>query len=523
MSLDTASPASKTRPILTLVAVCVAGGLLPMSLTGSSVALPGINADLDPAFAQLQWVVNGYNLAFASLMLAAGSLADRVGRRRIFTIGSLLFALASLVSGLAGNVLVLDAARVVAGVGAAAVLTSGSAMLAQTFQGPAMARAFGALGTSFGIGIAFGPFIGGMLVEVGGWRTVFLAHAALSGLVLLATRLMTESHAKVPGRVDWSGTITFTSSLFLFVLAVVEGPQLGWLGPINLMCYAGSAVLLAAFVVVERRQANPMFDLSLFLQSRYVAVCLVPVALAFGFVTLLVLLPSYFMSIDGATAQQAGITMLFLTTPTLVMPTVAGYVSKWVSVRALLVVTLVLVAVGAAWLTVLEPSTSALVLAGPLLTIGSGMGISLAILDAAAVSSVEPERAGMAAGMFNTMRLSSEVVAIAAMGSLLVSLTQSRLADGIGAYTAQGAPDADTVANAIAAGDLQSATASVSGGAQQAFNAFAAGAYTDAFHVALWILAGVCAVAAPVIGWLLRERAPLTVADPSVEVTLVDA
>ncbi|HYS36822.1 MAG TPA: MFS transporter [Pseudonocardiaceae bacterium] len=500
-----ASP-TRTRPVLTLIAVCVACGLLPISLTGASVALPGIGTDLHAGLVPLQWIVNGYDLVFASFMLAAGSMADRIGRRRVFTSGVVLFCLASLASGLLSNIYAVDAARALAGLGAAAVMTSGAAMLAQTFQGPALARAFGILGTSFGIGLAFGPFLAGLMVSLGGWRWVFLLHAIVAALVVVATRWIAESRSASGAKPDWWGTVTFTSSLFLFVLAVVEGPQIGWLHPLNIAAYIGCVALMTGFVMVERRQAHPMFDLSLFSQPKYVAVCVVPVALAFGFVALLVYLPSYFMSIDGNSAQGAGLILMLLTAPTLVLPAITGIALRWLSARSLLVITLLLVAAGTAWLTVIHPGASVALLAGPFLTIGIGFGISLGVLDATAVSSVEPERAGMAAGMFNTTRLAGEVVAIAGMGSLLVGFTQSHLATGA-AFTGKGAiADAHTVANQIASGNLSAAGAAVPAGVRQAFVDFAASAYTDALHTALWILVAICAVGAPLIGWLLRDR-----------------
>jgi predicted MFS family arabinose efflux permease len=343
------------------------------------------------------------------------------------------------------------------------------------------------------------------MVGLGGWRWVFFLHAIVAALVVVATRWIAESRSTTGARTDWWGTVTFTSSLFLFVLAVVEGPQIGWLHPWNVAAYIGCVALMIGFVLVERRQAHPMFDLSLFTQPKYVAVCVVPVALAFGFVALLVYLPSYFMSIDGDSAQGAGLIMMLLTAPTLVLPAITGFALRWLSARSLLVITLVLVAAGTAWLTVIHPGASVALLAGPFLTIGIGFGISLGVLDATAVGSVEPERAGMAAGMFNTTRLAGEVVAIAGMGSLLVGFTQSRLAGGIG-FTGPGAADPHAVANQIASGDLAAAGASAPQEIRRAFLDFAASAYTGALHGALWILVAVCAVGAPLIGWLLRDR-----------------
>jgi hypothetical protein len=181
---------------------------------------------------------------------------------------------------------------------------------------------------------------------------------------------------------------------------------------------------------------------------------------------------------------------------------VGGWLTKHTSHRVILALSLLLTTAGAAWLTVIQPGSWVLALAAPLVLIGAGFGLSLGILDGAAVSTVETERAGMAAGMFNTMRLSSEVVAIAAMGALLVTLTQSRLADGIGRFGG----NADQLANSTASGELGNAVSSVPTGSRTALETFAANGYTSAMHTVLWVLAGICLVGAGVVGVLLKAR-----------------
>jgi MFS family permease len=506
----------RTSPGLVLAAVCVACGLLPISLTGASVALPSIGTGLHTGIVGVQWVVNGYDLTFASIMLAAGSLADRVGRRRIFGIGLAIFAICSLLAGLAPNALVIDLARAAAGIGAAGVLTSGAAILAETFQdGAARARAFAFLGTSFGFGIAFGPALSGFEVHAFGWRGVFLSHAIVAGLVFLTVPMIKVSAVGSGGRADWGGTVTFSGSLFLFIFALIEGPQWGWGSTSIVAALVGSVVLMAAFVIVERRSSHPMFDIGLFRNGRFVAISLVPVALAFGFTAVLMFLPSYFTAVDNRNAQQVGLLLLLLTAPTLVLPIVAGKLTRWLSTRVILAISLLATAAGAGWLTVLHPGASLLTLAGPLITIGAGFGFSLGVLDGAAISTVEVERAGMAAGMFNTMRLASEVVAIAAMGSALLSFTQQRVSGSERA--ASGYPGSATaLANSLGQGDLASAANTVPAGSRDAFITFAANAYTDAFRIALWLLAGVCVATTVVVVGLLRDRrSPATA--PAVE------
>ncbi|PYC72371.1 MFS transporter [Streptomyces tateyamensis] len=510
MSTTTAAAdPGRTRGAAVLAAVCLAGLLLPISLTGASVALPSIGSDLGSGLAAVQWVVNGYDLTFASIMLAAGSLADLVGRKRMFGGGLALFTLCSLLGGLAPNVLVLDVVRALAGVGAAGVLTAGSAILAQTFDGAARAKAFAMLGTAFGVGIAFGPVLSGLEVSSIGWRGMFLSHALVGVLVLtLLLRHVKESRSPEGGRVDWAGTVTFTASLFLFIMALIQGPQWGWGSPLTVVALIGFVVGLVAFALVERRQQRPMFDITLFAKPRFVAISLVPVVLAFGFTAVLMFLPSYFMSVDHASASKAGLLLMFLTVPTLLLPMVGGSLTQRLSNRVVLSLSLLVTALGAAWLTVIHPGASALVLAGPLITIGVGFGIPLGILDGAAVSTVEPGRAGMAAGMFNTMRLAGEVVAIAAMGSLLVSLTQSRLADGFTKIAGSFTGTSGSLANDLIQGHLSRPEGTVpAGAARSAFTAFASDGYTSALHTSLWLLAAICAVGAVAIWALLGERA----------------
>ncbi|MEV0260953.1 MFS transporter [Streptomyces sp. NPDC050617] len=509
MSRSVAAPRTgrPRPPVLTLVAVCLASVLFPLSITGTSVALPSIGGDLHSGLSALQWAVNGYNLTFAGFILAAGSLADLVGRKRVFFSGTALFGAGALVAALAGNIVLLDLARAVAGVGAAAALPSGSALLAQVFEGKARARAFGLFGTTVGLGLALGPSVSGVLVTALGWRSVFLVPAALAFAVLLLIPFVPESRNESAGRVDKAGTVTFTGSLVLFVLGLVEAPQAGWTAPVTLGSLAGAVVLLAVFVQVERRQRQPMFDLGLLARPKFLGLCLTVVVIVLGFSPLVVYLPSYFSAVDGLSAQQAGLTIMMLTGPTLVFPAIAAALTRWVPVRVQLVAAVLIAAVGYAWLTVIAPGGGALPILGPLMLIGAAVGISFGLLDGAAVSSVEAERAGMAAGMFNTMRLAGEAAAIAVVGSLLVTFTQSGLAGRLGSYDTPYANQPDRVADLLNQGDLATAADTVRPkAAHDAFAATASSAYTGALHTMLWVLAVVGVIAAVLIAVLLRER-----------------
>ncbi|MDT7620109.1 MAG: hypothetical protein QOF99_1010 [Pseudonocardiales bacterium] len=511
MSVFTAPRAAppRLRPGATLLVVCAAIVLVPISATGASLALPGVSDTLHTGLSAAQWVVNSFFLTFASFMAITGSLADLTGRRRMFAGGVALFAGAMLIAAVAPDVWVLIAARALAGAGAAATTTGGSALLAQAFPGERRTRAFAVFGTSIGLGLAFGPVVSGVLItSLGGWRMFFLAAALVLLPVLAATPLLTESRDHHGAPADRAGALTFTLGLSLFVVAMVEGPNLGWGSPLVVGALVLFAVLIVSFGVIEKRAAYPMIDVSLLANPRFAAICAMPILLAFSFVALLIVLPPYFSAVDGYSAERAGLLLILLTGPTLVVPVIVARSTAQVSQRALLITTMVLVAVGSAWLTVLRPGLAIGVLAGPMLTIGIGFGISLAIMDGAAVSSVEPSRAGMAAGVFNTARLTGEAVAIAAVGAVLAAVTQSHLAGTVGVSSA-----APATARLLQ-GDMNGALGVLG---SPDLRAAAGASYTAAMHVAFWALAALMALGAVAVGMLTGRPVPPAPAVPAAD------
>ncbi|MGV9242423.1 MFS transporter [Streptomyces sp. NPDC003710] len=497
---------STGNPRATLAAACVVGPLMTLVVTGPSVAVPDIGADLHSSLAAAQWVVDGYMLTASSSLAAMGSLADRIGHRRMFTWGMAFFAFWMAVSGLANSILLLDLARAIAGFGSGAALASITAILAQAFDGTARAKAFGLFGTFLGAGLAFGPMFGGVLVNLWGWRSVFLVLAAVSALVLLSTPLLPRTEPNRGPRFDWSGTFAFGFGVALFVLALVEGPGRGWTDPLVLASAVGCVVLMVAFVAVERRTEHPMFDLGLFARPQFLAVCLVPLVLAFSFVALVIVLPPYLTSTSGMSAFRIGLVLLLLTGPSLVMPALTGMVAQKVSQRALFLVLLSFSAVGAAWLTLVDPGASTAALVGPLLFLGIGYGISLGILDGAAVSAVEPERMGMAAGMFNTVRLASDAVSMAGLGTLVTAITKSALDKGAVSVYPGGA---DALTSRALQGGLPEAARTLPAGTVRDRVVHAmADAYATGLHTTMWIVAAACVVSAVVVGSLLSGRKP---------------
>ncbi|MFJ9034964.1 MFS transporter [Streptomyces sp. NPDC102406] len=429
-----AVPASRgRRPAVTLSVVLLGMLTLPMAMSGTTVALPRIGADLGASGAALQWVVVGYFLAASSFMLVAGSLGDLYGRRRILSAGAALYTAATLASALVRHILLLDAARVLAGVGAAGVMAAGGSLLAATFTGAARTRVFASLGTTAGLGLAFGPTFSGWLVDALGWRATFLSYVAVGLVILAGTRLMAESRAETRPRVDKGGAATFIAGLALALFTVTQGSKSGWTAPKTLLPALTALALLIAFVRIEQRltrsgTGRPVLDLALARNPAFLGWAVGSFGLGAGTTGVLTFLPTYLQGVNGTTARAAGLTLLLMTVPILALPPLgARLVNRGTPARRLLVLSLLLIAAGNAWLTTLHPGVSVAALAGPLLTIGTGQGLSLGIIDAQAMSMVAPSEVGMASGFLNTVRGGTGAVTLTVFGALLLASVESRV------------------------------------------------------------------------------------------------
>ncbi|WP_263263460.1 MFS transporter [Pseudomonas sp. RIT-PI-S] len=498
-----ASPTVTTDPgqAVLLAAICLAACVLPLSFTGGAVATPLLGQALEATPMQLAWVTNAFMLSFGSLLMAAGALADRFGRQRLFLCGTGLFCLASLLIACSSSVVWIDCLRAVQGVAAAASLASGTAALAQAFDGAARTRAFGVLGTTFGVGLAVGPLAAGLLSEHWGWRAIFFANALIAGLSLVfAAGALQESRGCSERRLDVAGLVLFSLVLTAFTSALVLAPVRGWASPWVMTALAATAVCLPCFIVSQRRAAYPILPLGLFRYPRFVRVQLLPVGTCYCYIVLIVVLPIRLIGIEGATASQAGALMLSLSAPMLVVPLAAALLTRWVSPGLLCAAGFMLAAAGLFSLSRLNVQQSWPVVVA-LLVIGTGTALPWGLMDGLAVSLVPKAQAGMAAGIFNTSRVAGEGVALAITTALLAALLSHRLAHELN--TAAPPTQALQITQFMVMGDLRHALEQAGAVPVHLLRT----AYAQAFSTLLQLLAGFTTLTALVVAGLSHSSA----------------
>ncbi|TCQ02185.1 MFS transporter [Rhizobium sp. PP-F2F-G36] len=494
-------PSERTSKWLALLAVCLAAAAMPLTFTGTAVALPSIGRALGGSPVAIAWVTNAFMLTFGSTLMAAGALADSYGRKRIFLTGTGLFAVFSLALVVAPDILLFDLLRAAQGLAAAAAFSGGMAALAQEFDGPARLRAFSIVGTSFGVGLSLGPVASGLMIEAFGWRSIFMAVVILAVLAFaLGWRMLKESQDPDASGLDWGGALTFTGALGLFTYSLLLAPDLGWGDGRVVGLLIGAALFLILFVVIERLVSRPMLDLSLFAYPRFVGVQLLAAAPAYGFVVLLILLPARFIGIEGMREVAAGTLMIALSAPLLILPVAAGLLTRWFHPATLCGTGLLISAGGLFWLAQIPVEAPVWTTALPMLVIGTGISLPWGLMDGLAVSVVPKQRAGMATGIFSTTRVAGEGVALAVVGAILSTLVAGGIGR-MGGLAVHG--DIVIAAQRLAAGDVVLA-ASTMPGAQRAV---LVSIYSDAFGDLLLLLASITLFTALVVFLFLKTEA----------------
>jgi EmrB/QacA subfamily drug resistance transporter len=490
---------ARRRAMLVLICVSAPSFMLQLDANIVAVSLPSISESLKANFAGIEWVVTAYTLSFASLLLPAGALADRFGRKRALMIGLGLFTTASFFCGAAPNLATLIAARAFQGAGAALQLSAALATLSSFFKGDERARAFAFWGSVVGIGISMGPVAGGLITQRFGWEWAFYINLPIGAITFaLVAAFVDESKDPEAVRFDLAGVSTFSAFLFLTTLALISGNHDGWTSRHILAEGLAAACFLALFIVVELREARPMVDFSFFRQPTYLGANIAQFSFAAGLLTMLTFLPIYFQHALGMAPRTAGLAMLPMALPLFIVPRiVTSQLSHRLTGRALLTAGLVFVGAGLAVVALVAGRQSYQWMLLGMLAAGIGAGLLNGETTKVGMTVIPAERAGMASGISGTMRFTGIVLGFAALGVVLFSRISGIITS---AFPTLDEADRSGFIRNVASGDLSGAgIASASG---QPLQALALKSFTEGYAALFAASAAFCALAA-ILTWSL--------------------
>jgi EmrB/QacA subfamily drug resistance transporter len=490
----------------TLGAVCTAIFMLLLDITVVNVALPDIQRDLHASFSELQWVVDAYALTLAALLLTAGTIADLYGRRLVFAIGVGLFTVASLGCGLSNSAPMLDIARGVQGIGGAVMFACSLALIAQAFQGRERGTAFGIFGAVTGGAVAVGPLVGGALTEGLGWEWIFFVNIPI-GIAAIGVTLTRVAESKDPraGGIDVPGLVTWSAGLFLLIFALVRGNSEGWGSTIIAGSLAASALLLAAFVVIELRSKEPMLELELLRKPSFTGAAIVAFSLSASLFSMFLYLTLYLQNVLGYSPLEAGVRFLPLSLLSFAVAPLAGKLSSVVPVRLLLGTGMGCVGVGLLLMRGVDASSTWTVLLAGLIVAGIGVGMTNPPLVATQVGVVEPQRSGMASGIGNTFRQVGIATGIAGLGAVFQHEVTQRTLSALG--SARGAvPRGVDLGQVLSSGQGGGLSARVPPGARAQFALAIRTGFTGALNEILLIGAIVALIGAVAGYGLVRRR-----------------
>jgi EmrB/QacA subfamily drug resistance transporter len=505
------------KPVI-LISLLLAAFVINLDTTIVNVALPTLVRELHTSNSQLQWVVDAFNLLFAGSVLAMGSLSDRFGRKGMLLGGLSVFGLASLAGGLMDSPGQLIAARAVMGVGAAMVFPSTLSLLTNVFtERGERARAIGLWGAITGAAIALGPIVGGWLLQVSDWRSIFFAMAPIAAVagILVAGYVPSSRDPNAP-RADRLGFGLSTAMIALLVYTIIEAPNYAWGSTRTLGSFAVTAVLAAAFVAWERRTKQPMLDVSLFGNPRFTAAS-VSVAISFFALSGFIFLVTQFSQfVKGWGPLSTGVRLL----PVASFVAISSILGTKLAVRfgTKLIVASGLFSMAAfyLWVTTVSASTGYATIAAQMVVLGTGMGLSSAPATEAIMGVVPKAKAGVGSAVNDATRLLGATLGVAAIGSVYASLYASRLTSALPAglpATIGRTAHASVGAALIVAGKLTHGGHPVL--ASVIHNA-AGSAFFDGFHAANYVAAGVAGAGA-VMALALLPAQPTVRADDAPE------
>jgi EmrB/QacA subfamily drug resistance transporter len=407
----------------TLAVVSLATAMLMLDIAVVNTAITDMGRDLNTGLDGLKWVVDAYTLALAAVVLTTGSLADRLGRRRVFAAGMIVFTIASAAAAAATDITMLNIIRAVQGLGAAAMFATSMALLAHEFpRAQERAKALGVYGATIGASFAFGPLVGGALTSGFGWRSIFVINIPIGIAALAITRkYVRESRDPNARRIDWAGQTVLTGGLFLLTLGLLRGNDVGWGSAEIVSELSASAVLIALFALIERRVKDPMLPLGLFRIPSFTGAQVAAFSISASLFAVYIYATIYLQQVLGLSAIEAGLAYIPGTILNAATSGVtAGLAEKGkLSQRTMISAGLAMVAVGLLLMTTADAGSSWLAIQPGLLIAMIGTGMFNPAVIAVALGSVSEEQSGLAAGVNDTARQAGIAVGVAALGAMI--------------------------------------------------------------------------------------------------------
>ncbi|WP_329620432.1 MFS transporter [Streptomyces sp. NBC_01255] len=507
-----------------LAAICLGTFMLLLDVTIVTVALPAMAADLGTTLPDVEWVVDIYALALASLLLGVGSRADRVGRKKVYLVGLIVFTAASLVCAVAPNVGVLIGARAVQGLGAAGMFGTTIALLGMHYSGRERGVAFAVWGATNSVAAAAGPVVGGLLTQYLDWRWIFFVNLPVClAAVVMTLRSVREAKGQGRQRADVLGMVTFTVASGALTFGLIRAHSDGWAAPFTLGLFATAAVALTLFVVVETRHEHPVLDLSLFRRPSFTGIMISALFLQGAAFAYLLFESLWMQSVLGYEPVEAGLYILPMCASAFVVSALTGRFGPWPP-RATIGGGLALIALGSGMQATLDAGSSGSSLVAGLVVAGLGVGLVTPSLSAAALATVPPERGGMVGGAVNTFRQLGFALGIAGFGLIFQSRIESVLkADG-------SVPDPHEAAVALSGGQARSIVAGWPEGERAEMAHLVREAFASGLNAVLVVAAALGAAASLLVVATVRvptggaeQRKPEAGASPHGQETRADA
>jgi EmrB/QacA subfamily drug resistance transporter len=506
-------PVLRNHPIPALAVICVGVFVISVDATIVNVALPTLSRELGADTAQLQWIVDAYTLVMSGLLLSAGSLSDRYGRRGWLSSGLALFAITSGIAAQVNSADQLIAARAAMGVGAAVIFPTTLGLITNIFTDPvARAKAIGLWAAMVGVGVAVGPISGGWLLEHFWWGAIFLVNIPIAAVAIIGGILFVpSSRDPAAPRVDVPGLILSAVGITALVYTVIEAPTWGWTSTRAATGFVVATIVLAGFALWERRSTHPMLDVSVFSNRRFSGGSL---AVTAGFLTLfgfIFVITQYFQFIKDYTAFETGVRLLPVAVSIALASILGPRLVERVGTTAVVASGLTVFAAGLAWASTVDVAMPYSEIAMQMVLLGGGLGLTTAPATEAIMGSLSADKAGVGSAVNDTTRELGGTLGVAIAGSIFASVYAGRLgsAPALAGLPAEAMRHSMALAHTVA-GHLPAERA---GYVRDTVNH----AFLDGLQVSALVCAGIALAAAIVVGWLLPARP-----GPATHVTEID-